>query len=480
MDSKKTIEQLEREHWGITGRKGEAYAYVTSIADKKENVGYIKNGNMPEFSDEKSLDFWAFADKYEQVEQGNIDRKPRVFYEMKGLSFGSQMSRDEQIRTLNNFCEKNFEGQPYTAFLEEHDGKTTGRVIFSPRKADGISREPEDYFKKAADKRKDIGARKRAGTPKDTRWTQNNKIRGEMIVNWYKEVERTQGKEKDDLTQLKETLEDLRQGPGVTPRANNDREQQQQNERDKGSDREQQSQQQTFAEGKRSRSDYSQEREQEQVQRVSHELTSMDMEKRWGDMDIAMQEQLKREEAEYRQREEDRHRYRQSPHSDLLECMVNGIADGIDRAIRDTARKLEEKKQLRERQLIIEQMKLQAQVYVAGAKSPQDLAERCERVSKSFEDLDNRLQYMKGDMLKERLDVNQVITDYKKIGVAAKECPDKYERINFEGFRRDVPGAVEQNIANIRAFAHQQRQRMEQERARNPQGRYQDSYSRGR
>lgn len=458
-----------KEHW-YNGTKGEGLQNARDISNAKETV-HVEHGNMPQFAKDNPEKFWDYADQYEEQVQNKVG-KPRVYTELRNINFAKDMTREEQVQTIRNYCDKELNGHAYTAAIQERNGQTSARIMFSPRKDDGIQRDPETYFKEAAKRSEN---RAMGGTPKGEKW-RDSQAPAKAIRSWYREVERTKGR--DDLGETKDELTELR------------------NKKIRSKMNEKEFVERTSSFSKEN-SSYSQQREvpqreilakvtekiEEQNRRISHELSALEMEKRFGDTDIQMSESLKKEEAELRQREEDRRKTNRRPNDDIFDALLNGIADQIDQAIRDAARKMEAERQERERQRMLESLKLQAQVYVSGAKSPEEIAERCARVEKAFAQLDRRMEHMKGDTLKQRLDINKVVTDYKQLAVVAKECPDQHQKIDFSSFRRDYPGTLKMNIQNIRDLAREQQYKRHYEKNQDySKGiqRDEDSYSRSR
>jgi hypothetical protein len=130
---------------------------------KAADLEYKESGNMPEWAQGASCNFWRAADQYER-ENG------RIYTEIE-VALPREISGEDRIKLVRGFIDEQLQGLPYTVAIHNPSAALEGgeqphaHIIFSERKFDGIKRGPEQFFKRANKKNPEKG-----GAAKDRSW----------------------------------------------------------------------------------------------------------------------------------------------------------------------------------------------------------------------------------------------------------------------------------------------------------------------
>lgn len=157
---------------------------VYEASPKKEELLHKAHGNLPEWA-ATPQDFWREADQRERA-NGN------VYYEFE-IALPNELSLDEQKKIVERMIETHVGAKAYTYAIHQNYAALSESEILQPhvhlmfceRVPDGISRGPEQYFKRANPRFSERG-----GTPKDDRFTKDFSAGSEAVLKIRKDCEK--------------------------------------------------------------------------------------------------------------------------------------------------------------------------------------------------------------------------------------------------------------------------------------------------
>jgi hypothetical protein len=173
-----------------TGNKGSGACasakadYVTregKYADKPDLEGKPWHGNMPTFAQANPGEFWQAADTNERA-------NGRVYTEIE-IALPRDYSAAERRKMVEGFIAEQLPNNPYTVAIHcpkaaiEGGDQPHAHIVFSERIMDGIERDKEQFFKRAAAPYRDRvtkemkeGDPMKGGAKKDLSWHSRDKI----------------------------------------------------------------------------------------------------------------------------------------------------------------------------------------------------------------------------------------------------------------------------------------------------------------
>lgn len=156
---------------------------VYEASPKKEELLHKAHGNLPEWA-ATPQDFWREADQRERA-NGN------VYYEFE-IALPNELSLDEQKKIVERMIETHIGAKAYTYAIHQNYAALKSEILqphvhlmFCERVPDGISRGPEQYFKRANPRFSERG-----GTPKDDRFTKDFSAGSEAVLKIRKDCEK--------------------------------------------------------------------------------------------------------------------------------------------------------------------------------------------------------------------------------------------------------------------------------------------------
>jgi len=142
-----------------------------------------------------------------------------------------------------------------------------------------------------------------------------------------------------------------------------------------------------------------------EIQKQNDQEYHEQIEKELSEQKIIFQEQAQQAERELQEKElREKRRLKSSP--DLFDMFITGLANKINETAADIAKHLHEEKLAAERQVIIEDIKLQAERYIAEAKNKEMEQKRITEVQQFFEKVDKELHHIKHNTTQERLEIS--------------------------------------------------------------------------
>jgi hypothetical protein len=167
-----------------SGASGSAKAdYICregKYADKPD-LEYKESGSLPEWAQDTPRAFWQAGDEYERV-------NGRVYTEIE-IALPREISPEQRQELVKNFIKEQLPDHPYTVAIHNPKAALEGgeqphaHIIFSERKRDGIERDKEHYFKRAAAPYRDRKTKEmvtpdpaKGGAKKDLTWHKAGKI----------------------------------------------------------------------------------------------------------------------------------------------------------------------------------------------------------------------------------------------------------------------------------------------------------------
>jgi hypothetical protein len=151
-------------------------------AKKGDLEGTPWHGNMPTFAQDKPGDFWQAADSNERA-------NGRVFTEIEIALPRDFYSAEERRKMVVGFIAEQLPGHPFTVAIHcplaaiEGGEQPHAHIIFSERIMDGIERDRDQFFKRAAAPYRDRVTKEmkdgdplKGGAKKDLSWHSRDKI----------------------------------------------------------------------------------------------------------------------------------------------------------------------------------------------------------------------------------------------------------------------------------------------------------------
>jgi hypothetical protein len=167
-----------------SGASGSAKAdYICregKYADKPD-LEFKESGSMPEWAQDTPRAFWQAGDEYERA-------NGRVYTEIE-IALPREISPEQRQELVKNFIKEQLPNHPYTVAIHNPKAALEGgeqphaHIIFSERKLDGIERDQEQFFKRAAAPYRDRKTKEmvtpdpaKGGAKKDLSWHKAEKI----------------------------------------------------------------------------------------------------------------------------------------------------------------------------------------------------------------------------------------------------------------------------------------------------------------
>ncbi|MBE9040200.1 MobA/MobL family protein [Oscillatoriales cyanobacterium LEGE 11467] len=145
--------------------------------NRNDDLGFFQSWNMPDWSQGDPIAFWQAADDYERA-------NGRLYTELE-FALPRELSPEARERLAREFADEQLSNRhPYALAIHNPLGldrkeQPHAHLMFSERRVDdGISRSPEQFFKRANGKNPERG-----GAKKDRDWNRIEKV-SELRVAW--------------------------------------------------------------------------------------------------------------------------------------------------------------------------------------------------------------------------------------------------------------------------------------------------------
>lgn len=154
-----------------TGKKGKAAPHAAYIAregkyakpdDNLEKLEFVGHGNMPKWAEAEPSFFWQMSDAHERA-NGSA-------YREHVIALPRELTADQRHDLILDWIDKELgDKHAYQYAIHNHLALDGGEqphchLMFSERTIDGISRDPDQYFKRYNSKNPEKGGAKKANT----------------------------------------------------------------------------------------------------------------------------------------------------------------------------------------------------------------------------------------------------------------------------------------------------------------------------
>jgi len=154
-------------------------------------------------------------------------------------------------------------------------------------------------------------------------------------------------------------------------------------------------------------------------------------EREYSEAAILLESRFKNEMEAQEQKRIDDERFKPDDNGGILDFWVDAIAKTIERRMEEIRREAREVEAAAMRQEMIEKLKTEAEKHLLEAKTIGDLERRAADVERTLQNLDNKLKTLKGDITKDRLEVDKSLKIIREIKETAKKIPEKNTEIKF-------------------------------------------------
>lgn len=163
-----------------TGKRGSAATHAAYIAREgkfsmnlqEPDLVAMEFGNMPDWALGNPQLFWKMADRYE--------RSNGAAYREFEVALPSELTIEQQRELLDNFISKEIGSKPYQLAIHDPTAglggikQPHGHIMISDRVPDGISRPPEQHFKRFNSAHPEIGGCRKDSGGKDPATLKND------------------------------------------------------------------------------------------------------------------------------------------------------------------------------------------------------------------------------------------------------------------------------------------------------------------
>ena len=172
-----SVKSASRSSGGSAGGHALYIGRQGKYQNRNDDLGFFQSWNMPHWSQGEPLKFWQAADKYERA-------NGRLYTELE-FALPRELSPEVRERLAREFADEQLGNRhPYTLAIHNPLGldrkeQPHAHLMFSERRVDdGISRSPEQFFKRANGKNPERG-----GAKKDRDWNRIEKV-SELRLSW--------------------------------------------------------------------------------------------------------------------------------------------------------------------------------------------------------------------------------------------------------------------------------------------------------
>ena len=131
--------------------------------------------NLPAWA-KSSHDFWTAAD--------NFERKNACIFKEIEFSLPAELSEHQQQKLALSFAKDILKKQPFSlAIHDKKDGNPHCHLMFSERANDGIERTKEQFFKRANNKKPELGGAKKNRALNSKNWLKQIRPRWQEMAN---------------------------------------------------------------------------------------------------------------------------------------------------------------------------------------------------------------------------------------------------------------------------------------------------------
>jgi len=126
----------------------------------RDDLVYSQSGNIPDFAKDNPKEFWKNADEFERS-------NARVCTEIE-FALPRELNLEQQQELIDEFIKNNLDNEhhklaySYAIHNDKDNHNPHCHLIFSERNIDGISRSPEQFFKRANSKDPSLGGAKKS------------------------------------------------------------------------------------------------------------------------------------------------------------------------------------------------------------------------------------------------------------------------------------------------------------------------------
>ena len=166
---------------GASGKAKADYINREGKYADKPDLEYKESGNMPEWAQSDPRTFWKASDKSERA-------NGRVWTEIE-IALPREITQAERKELVQGFIKDQLKGHPYSVAIHNPKAAIDGgeqphaHISFSERKLDGIRRDKEQFFKRAAAPYRDRKTKEmvtphpsKGGAPKSKEWNDRDKV----------------------------------------------------------------------------------------------------------------------------------------------------------------------------------------------------------------------------------------------------------------------------------------------------------------